>query len=76
MQQTSLAVFYVTASNKEEAAKIAGALVESKLAACANLVEGVQSVYTWEGKTNIDPEILIIIKSRASLMKRIEAKVK
>lgn len=76
MQQTSLAVFYITAPNKEEAAKIAGALVESKLAACANLVEGVQSVYTWEGKTNIDPEILIIIKSRASLMKRIEAKVK
>jgi hypothetical protein len=47
MKQTELAVYYVTAGGKEEATRIATALVERRLAACANLVEGVSSVYTW-----------------------------
>lgn len=71
MKQIELAVCYVTAGNKEEAARIASALVDRRLAACANLVEGVSSIYTWENKTNVDTEILMIIKSRVSLLPKI-----
>lgn len=77
MQSTpQLALIYVTAPSKQEANTIAAALLEHKLAACVNILEGVSSVYTWEGKTNSDIETLLIIKSRASLLKRIETKVK
>lgn len=55
MNKTPLAVYYVTTSNKQEAEKIATALLERKLAACCNIVEGVTSVYTWQNKINTDP---------------------
>jgi len=76
MQQPQLAVYYVTASSNEEAESIAAALVESKLAACANIVQGIKSIYVWEGHVNKDNEVLMIIKSRLSLLKQIEQKVK
>jgi periplasmic divalent cation tolerance protein len=48
--------------------KIAGSLVESKLAACVNIVPGLTSVYWWEGKVNKDSELLLMIKSRQALL--------
>jgi periplasmic divalent cation tolerance protein len=47
----------------DRAADIARVLVEEKLAACVNLVAGVRSIYTWEGKTCDDGETLAVIKS-------------
>ena len=55
-----------TASNDEEAGKIARALVEEELAACVNLVPGVRSVYRWQGKIEDGPEVLLVIKTRRS----------
>ena len=71
-QTIPLAVYYVTAGNKEEAQKVADGLVHNQLAACVNLVEGVHSTYLWEGKVNTDKEVLLVIKSRLSLLKKIE----
>lgn len=77
MQVThQLALVYVTTPSKQEASTIATALLEAKLAACVNIIEGVSSIYNWEGKTNNDTEAMLIIKSRASLLKKIEFKVK
>jgi hypothetical protein len=45
-----LAVFYVNASNREEASKLSAILVEKKLIACCNIVDNVTSVYEWQGK--------------------------
>ena len=33
-----------------------------KLAACVNIIPGIQSVYVWEGKVNNDEELLMMIK--------------
>jgi periplasmic divalent cation tolerance protein len=74
--KTSLVVLYVTASSREEAEKIAANLVETKLAACCNIVQGVNSIYFWDGKVNNDNEALMIIKSRESLIERIASRVK
>ncbi len=45
---------------------MAEALVESKLAACVNLLSGIQSVYRWEGKVETAREVLLLIKSTAA----------
>jgi periplasmic divalent cation tolerance protein len=53
---------HTTVKDMEEARKIAGALVERKLAACVNMYP-VTSVYRWEGKIEEDEEVALSIKS-------------
>ena len=60
---TDKAVVLVTAGSLEEAEKIASALVEARLAACATIVPGVRSIYRWEGKVRNEQEVLLIIKT-------------
>ena len=43
-------VVFITVSNENEAANIARALVEGKLAACVNIVRNLRSIYRWQGK--------------------------
>lgn len=54
-----------------EARKIASALVERKLIACASLLSHVESIYEWKGKVEQENEILILMKTRASHFKKI-----
>lgn len=53
----------ITASNPEEASKIANILVESKLAACVNIVREVTSLYWWEGRIESGRESLLLVKT-------------
>ena len=48
-------------------------VVESKLAACVNIVPKIQSVYTWEGKVENDEEALCMIKTRRALVPELTA---
>jgi len=66
----------VTAPNEEEAAGIAKALVAERLAACANIVSNVRSIYRWEGKVQDDPEVLMVIKTRRELFDKLEKRVR
>lgn len=59
---------YMTASSREEAKKIGRALVEERLAACANVIDGMESVYWWQGKLTEDREAVLIAKTRADLV--------
>ncbi len=52
-----------TCANTEEADRIAGALVERRLAACVNRLDGVLSTYRWESSLHRDNEILLLIKT-------------
>jgi len=54
-----------TASSHEEARKIAGYLVEQQLAACVNIVPGIESIYRWQGKVESNREWLLLIKTTA-----------
>ena len=47
-----------------EASRIAGALVERRLAACVNVIPGISSTYRWEGEVRTDAEWLLIVKTR------------
>ncbi len=66
----------ITAGSEEEGAKIAKALLEARLIACANLIGGVRSLYRWEGKVCDDPEILLLCKTVRHHFSRLSEKVK
>ena len=52
-----------TCADAAEADKLAGALIEERLAACVNRVDGVMSTYRWESRLQRDKEILLLIKT-------------
>lgn len=54
----------MTAPDAETADELGGALVEARLAACANVVPGVRSIYWWEGEVERSEEVLVILKTR------------
>ena len=61
-------VVLVTVPKLTVARKLARGILKNRLAACANLVPGVESHYWWEGKICRDGEILMVMKtSRAKL---------
>jgi len=68
---TDKIVVLSTCSSRDEAERIARQLVDKRLAACVNIVEGVRSIYRWQGAVEEASEILLIIKSRRSLFRRL-----
>ena len=75
MAEEVLTVF-TTWPNLETARTAARTLVEEKLAACGNIVPGVESIYRWEGKVETGAEVLVIFKTMASNYPALEARVR
>ena len=69
-------ITFSTCKDLREARRIARTLVREKLAACVNVVPRVSSIYAWKGKIEEGREVLLVLKSRASLSKRLAARVK
>ena len=59
-------VVLTTASSVVEAQKIATALLQSKVAACVQMIPTVESFFWWEGKIQHEKEILVLIKTKQS----------
>jgi periplasmic divalent cation tolerance protein len=57
-------VIFVTVHNRDVGVELARYLVGNRLVACVNVVDGLRSVYYWEGRVEEDDEALLIIKSR------------
>ena len=66
----------VTASNLEEARRIAQALLEPRLAACVNIVPGVESHYWWQGRLERGSEALLLVKTSAERFDAVSAAVR
>ena len=64
-------VILVTASNNEEAHRIAGELLNQRKAACVNIISGVSSFFWWQDKLDSAHENLLVIKTKASLLNEI-----
>lgn len=71
-----LTLVYITTKNKSEAKKIGKTLVKTKLAACINIIDGMNSIYRWEGKIQSDSETILIAKTKESLVDKLIKKVK
>ena len=69
-------VVMITTGSEEEAARIAEALLEERLIACANLIGGIRSLYRWKGKICDDRETLMLCKTERKLFLRLSERVK
>lgn len=62
---------YMTAGSIEEAKSIGQILVVQNLAACVNLLENMTSIYKWEEKLEESQEVIMIAKTRKTLMPKL-----
>lgn len=72
----SVNFIYITAGSKTEAQKIGRSLVESRLAACVNILDNMQSIYRWEDKLQEDSEVVLIAKTTDELVPQLIDRVK
>ena len=56
-------LIYITTENRAEAGRIGKALVEERLAACVNIIDGMHAIYRWEDKLVQDSETILIAKT-------------
>jgi len=71
-----LQLVFCTVPDTDTARRIASALVEYRLAACVNLLSGVESIYRWEGEAKSDTEVLLMIKARAADYPLLETRIR
>lgn len=69
-------VVLVTGPSADEAERIGRALVEERLAACANLIPSISSAYWWKGKIEEATEALLVLKTRQDLVERLVTRVR
>jgi periplasmic divalent cation tolerance protein len=67
---------YMTAANVDEAKTIGRELVESRLAACVNILPQMHSIYRWEGKIEDATEVVMVAKTTAAKLPQLTARVK
>ena len=68
-------LIYMTTGSAAEAERIGRALVTERLAACVNIVDGMRSMYRWEGEVQESGETILIAKTRADLVDKLTARV-
>ncbi len=66
---------YITTKNETEAQSIGEKLVKERLAACANLISGMKSIYRWHGLIEHNQETILLLKTRADLAEKVIARV-
>ena len=76
MEQERAVFVYTTYPSLVEAERIGKAVLERRLAACVNILPGMISHYWWQEKIERGEEVVMIIKTRASLAERVRATVK
>jgi periplasmic divalent cation tolerance protein len=73
---TDASIIYCTTATRDEALLIGRTVVEERLAACANVLDGMTSVYRWEGVVRQDAEAVLLLKTRGDLAARVIERVR
>jgi periplasmic divalent cation tolerance protein len=60
----------------DEAARIGKTLVQERLAACVNIIDGMRSLYEWGGSLQDDREVVMIVKTRSGRVAELTEAVK
>ena len=71
----SARIVLTTVANPEEAARLGRTLVEERLAACATLLPGAQSIYRWNGAIETSAETLLLIKTGPDQLAALETRL-
>lgn len=69
-------LIYITTGDRDEARIIGKELVSSRLAACVNIIDNMNSMYFWEGKIQDDKETILIAKTTGTRVPKLIEKVK
>jgi len=69
-------IVLTTWPDAEGARTAARVLVEQKLAACANIVPAIESIYRWEGKIETATEVLMVLKTTIGRYPQLETRIK
>lgn len=72
----NLRFVYITTKNRQEATQIGRIIVEEKLAACANILDGMESIYQWKGNIETGKECILILKTTYSNVSKLTKRVK
>lgn len=71
----SLVTVYAVFANADEAGRIGRAMVEEKLAACVNLLGGINSIYRWQGKIEDSTESAALFKTSSEAADRLITRI-
>ncbi len=71
-----LRFIYITTKDRDQARVIGRALVEERLAACVNIIDGMNSLYWWHDAIQDDREAIVIAKTRAELVPKLTDRVR
>lgn len=71
MRRMSVCILYITCANKDEARKIAAALLERQLIACANILPSVESHFRWQDALEQTEETAMFAKTTDAKLKEI-----
>jgi len=67
---------YITTKDREQALTIGRTLVEERLAACVNVIDGMASIYHWDGEICTDNEAVLIAKTSSGKFPALTERVK
>ena len=76
MSASTAIVVFMTASNGEEATRLADLLIGANLAACIQILQEIESVYRWQGKIERQSEVLLIAKTTTAKFAELEREVR
>jgi len=65
-------IVLVSAPDLKTARRLAHGALRERLAACANLIPGVESHYWWRGKIESSREVLLLFKTSAGRLRKLE----
>lgn len=66
----------VTAGSEEEGERIGTNVVKEGLAACCNIIPNIKSIFKWKGEICAEKEVILFIKSKASLFDKLKNRIK
>src|ERR1700678_1050549 len=69
---TDFQIVLSTCADREQAERIAHRLVEQRLAACVNILPGVQSIYRWQGAVDTAADVLMLIKTGRAHVRKLQ----
>jgi periplasmic divalent cation tolerance protein len=72
---TDFQIVLCTCVDREQAERIADRLIEQHLAACVNILPGVQSIYRWQGAVESAAEVLMLIKTDSAHSNEVQSTI-
>ena len=73
---SSCIVIYCTVPTKQDAKSIAKILLTQRLAACINIVDKIQAIFSWHDEICEEKELLMMIKTKSTLFDRVRQAIK